>query len=231
MSHSAKGNDMHTTTNKLISNHPLRETKGRTIRWAHHYDQVVRVMTLGKDKTFRNTVAELALLKPGDTVLDVGCGTGDLTIAAKTRTGSTGKVYGIDAAPEMIDVARSKVTKLGIEIDFRVDLIERLSCPDSTFVVVLSSLMMHHLPADVKLAGLREIYRVLKPSGLLFVVDVKRPEALLHRVLMAVLLHPKIETGTQDLPTMLKMVGFTHIDEGNIRLLPMMGYVQGERGR
>ncbi len=219
---------MNAAESKSPASKPVRETKGRPIRWAHRYDRVVRLMTLGKDRAIREMTAEMARIKPGNFVLDVGCGTGDLTIAAKARAGTTGKVYGIDAAPAMIEVARSKVAGLSLEIDFRVDLIEALSFSDDTFDVVLSSLMMHHLPDDLKLKGLSEIYRVLKPGGRLLVVDVQRPTTLRSRVLMAFLLHPKIETGAQDLPTLMKAVGFTHIEAGDIQFFPMLGFVRGE---
>jgi len=219
---------MNVAESKLPASKPVPKTTGNTIRWAHHYDKVVRLMTLGKDKAIREITAEMGHIKLGDTVLEVGCGTGELTIAAKVRAGFAGKVFGIDAVPEMIEVARSKVAELGVEIDFQVDLIEALSFADDTFDVVLSSLMMHHLPDDVKLKGLSEIHRVLKPGGRLLVVDVQHPTTLLGRVLMALFLRPKIESGVDDLPTMMTRVGFTHIEAADASFLSMLGFVWGE---
>jgi demethylmenaquinone methyltransferase/2-methoxy-6-polyprenyl-1,4-benzoquinol methylase/phosphoethanolamine N-methyltransferase len=209
------------------TNKPFPQTKGNTIRWARHYDKVVGWLTLGKDRALREATAEMAQIKPGDSVLEVGCGTGALTIAANVRAGSTGKVYGIDASPEMIQVARAKAARLGKEIDFRVDLIEALSFADHTFDVVLSSLMMHHLPDDLKRKGLSEIYRVLKPGGRLLVIDVKRPTSLHGLVALAFFLHTKIEHGVQDLPLMMKATGFTDIEVRDVGMLPMLGFVQG----
>lgn len=219
---------MNAAESKLAASQSIPQTKGKTIRWAHRYDMVVRMMTLGKDKVLRERTVEIAHIKPGNVVLEVGCGTGALTIGAKAHAGSSGKVYGIDAAPEMIAVARSKAARLGIDVDFRVDLIEALSFADKTFDVVLSSLMMHHLPDDLKLKGLGEIYRVLKPGGRLLVVDVKRPTSRYGSVVLASFLHAKIETGVQDLPPMMKAVGFVHVKTEDARFLPMLGFVQGE---
>ncbi len=203
------------------------QTTGRTIRWAKRYDSVVRLMTLGKDKALRQISIERAQIKPGDHVLDVGCGTGDLTLAAKRQAGQRGKVFGIDAAPEMVEVAQSKATKAGIEVDFRLGLIEALPFPDDTFDVVLSSLMMHHLPEDVKAKGLREIYRVLKPGGHLFVVDMQRPVGLVSHILTTVMMHGHLHSGVQDLPVMMTEAGFTNIEISDF-WLKMLGTVRGE---
>jgi demethylmenaquinone methyltransferase/2-methoxy-6-polyprenyl-1,4-benzoquinol methylase/phosphoethanolamine N-methyltransferase len=121
----------------------------------------------------RRTSIDVAQIKPGERILDVGCGTGDLTLLAKERAGATGQVCGIDAAPEMIDVARSKAAHVKAEVDFRAAVIEQLPFPAESFDVVLSSLMMHHLPADLKPIALAEIRRVLKPTGRLFILDFR----------------------------------------------------------
>ena len=221
---------MNTGENKTHTHEPAPQTTGTTIRQANFYDAAVRLIALGQDKAFRRMTAEMAQIKSGDSVLEVGCGTGELTIAAKARAGSSGSVYGIDASPEMIEVARSKVAKAAINIEFRVDLIESLSFVDDSFDVVLSSLMMHHLPDDVKRKGLAEVYRVLKPGGHLFIVDIKRPTTLLSWALMALLRHGNVYTGVQGLPTMMTEAGFTDIQAGDARFI-LIGYVRGEASK
>src|SRR5215510_5101343 len=84
------------------------QTQGRLIRWAPYYDLSVNLISLGQARRLRKLTVDLALIKPGDSVLDVGCGTGDVAIPSKIRAGKEGKVYGIDPAPEMIAVARNK---------------------------------------------------------------------------------------------------------------------------
>src|SRR6185436_20012274 len=117
------------------------QTEGSLIRWAPYYDLVTNLMTLGQARRLRKMTVDQALVKPGDSVLDVGCGTGEVTLPAKTRA-KDGKVYGIDPAPEMIAVAQKKAVHKKLEIDFRVGVIESLPFPDAMIDVVTSSLMM-----------------------------------------------------------------------------------------
>ncbi len=145
-------------------------TAGHVLHWARWYDLFGRVISFGRDKAIREKLIELAAPAPGEKVLDVGCGTGTLALALKSSVG-TGGVHGIDASPEMIGVAREKAAKAGADIDFQVALIEAIPFPDATFDLVTSSLMLHHLPDDLKRTGLDEIRRVLKPGGRFVAVD------------------------------------------------------------
>ncbi len=159
------------TSSQTIERAP--ETTGSTIRsWARFYDAVSWLMTFGKAPAMRKETGALAQPAAGEKVLDVGCGTGTLTIALRAKVGPGGEIVGIDAAPEMIAVPRDKATKQGADIDFRVGLIEEIPFPDDSFDLVLSSFMLHHLPDDVKGKGLAEIRRVLKPGGRFLVVDL-----------------------------------------------------------
>ena len=155
--------------------HPetMPQTTGLVLNWGRRYDWVVQIMALGQAGRLRRKTVEFAQIAPGERILDVGCGTGDLTLRAAERAGSTGQVCGIDPGPEMIETARRKAARAQAAVDFRVGVIEQLPYPDASFDVVLSSLMMHHLPADLKPIGLAEIRRVLKPTGRLIIVDMK----------------------------------------------------------
>jgi demethylmenaquinone methyltransferase/2-methoxy-6-polyprenyl-1,4-benzoquinol methylase/phosphoethanolamine N-methyltransferase len=159
--------------------------------------------------------ADMAGIKPGDRVLDVGCGPGNLTLAAKSRTGAGGEVHGIDAAPEMIEVARGKAAKSGADVDFRVGLIEEIPFEDGYFDIVLSSLMIHHLPDDLKQKGFAEIRRVLKPGGRLFVVDYKPPTNPLMKHIMAhILSHRMMKVDVDGYVPMMEQAGFSNIEKG-----------------
>ncbi len=160
-----------------LHNHPRIQhaphTTGATIHWASQYDFLTGLFGMGVNRPNSKMVIELAKVKPGDKVLDVGCGTGNLTLTAQSYAGPGGKVYGIDAAPEMIEVAREKASRSGPEVVFEVGLIEQLAFPEAIFDVVISRLAIHHLPDDLKLRGFAEILRVLKPGGHLLIADFR----------------------------------------------------------
>jgi ubiquinone/menaquinone biosynthesis C-methylase UbiE len=186
-------------------------TEGRLIRWGSSYDLLVNVLTLGQARRLRRMTVDLAELATGDSVLDVGCGTGAVTLPAKQRVGDTGEAAGIDPSPEMIEVARRKARRAGLEIDFRVGVIESLPYPDETFDAVTSSLMMHHLPEPLQVEGLAEIMRVLKPGGRLLIADMRRPgTSLLERISSHLSLHRGHghRVGIETLIPLLERAGF-----------------------
>jgi ubiquinone/menaquinone biosynthesis C-methylase UbiE len=148
------------------------ETSGFVIHWASRYELLTKLVFLGREQAFREATLDLVPIEPGQSVLDVGCGPGSLTLAAKRRVGR-GTVCGIDPAPEMIALARAKSARAGEAVDFRVGVIEDLPFEDGSFDVALSSLMLHHLPLEPRRRGLAEVRRVLKPGGTCLVVDLE----------------------------------------------------------
>jgi ubiquinone/menaquinone biosynthesis C-methylase UbiE len=201
---------------------PAPETSGRTIPWASFYDPIVWLLSLGKARAFRKAMIERAQIKPGDRVLDVGCGTGDLAMAAKALAGPAGEVHGIDASPKMIAVARGKAAKAGTGVAFQVGLIEDISFPDDHFDVVLNTLMMHHLPDDLKRTGLAEISRVTKPGGRILIVDMESTSSgSLSQRLSDVMIqlhggHMAAQDNVKKLIPLVQAAGFTGLDTGKI---------------
>jgi ubiquinone/menaquinone biosynthesis C-methylase UbiE len=146
-------------------------TSGLVLHKAAFYDLTLWLLSLGRESAFREKVLRLARLSSGEQVLDVGCGTGTLAIAAKRQVGSTGTVYGVDASPEMLARANKKASKAGVEIVLKNALVEALPFPDAQFDVVLSTVMLHHLPGKLRRQCAAEIRRVLKPGGRVLAVD------------------------------------------------------------
>jgi len=135
------------------------------------YDFAVWLMTAGRERAFREKILLLARLREGEAVLDVGCGTGSLAIAAKRQVGADGKVSGIDASPEMLARARRKANKADVEIAFDNATAQSLPFSDAQFDAVLTTVMLHHLPRPARELCAREMKRVLKPGGRVLAVD------------------------------------------------------------
>ena len=187
------------------------QTAGRVIHWARWYDLFGRVISLGRDRAVREKLVELAAPAPGENVLDVGCGTGTLAITLKSKVGM-GEVHGIDASPEMIEVAKEKAAKDGSDIDFKVALIEAIPFPDCSFDLVTSSLMLHHLPDDLKRTGFAEIRRVLKPDGRFFAVDFAAHSHSPLGHLLGIFGHSGGENMVDKLAPMLKDASFSDVE-------------------
>jgi len=201
------------------------QTEGTLIRWAPYYDLAVNLTTLGHARLLRKLTVDNALIRPGDSVLDVGCGTGEVTLLAKTSA-REGKAYGIDPAPEMIAVARRKAARKRLDVDFRVGVIEALPFPDSSIDVVTSSLMMHHLPEELKVRGLAEIYRVLKPGGGLLIADFMRPTgSFINHLFIAFTRHQGLKSGIEDLRRLLKDAGLSKVTQLEEKVL-IIGFVR-----
>jgi demethylmenaquinone methyltransferase/2-methoxy-6-polyprenyl-1,4-benzoquinol methylase/phosphoethanolamine N-methyltransferase len=183
----------------------------------------------GQVRKLRLRTANLAHIQPGEKVLDVGCGTGTLAIEVQQRVGATGRVAGIDPGTQQIARARSKAARRNVPIDFQFGVIEHLTFSDQAFDVVLSTLMMHHLPASLKRQGLSEIARVLKPGGRLIIADSNKKE----RQGQAARFHAG-GSSIQDLAALVKDAGFSLVETEEMQpprfsIFPGAGFVWAQK--
>ena len=116
------------------------------------------------EATTRETLSRMAL-RPNDSVLDVGCGTGEL-LARLAAAHPAARLAGLDPVPEMLEVAR---TKLAGRADLRVGWANELPWPAGSFDLVVSCNMFHYVTQPV--AAVREMERVLRPGGRIVITD------------------------------------------------------------
>ncbi|MFO0842310.1 MAG: class I SAM-dependent methyltransferase [Gemmataceae bacterium] len=133
-------------------------------------------LPFGLGRRFQRGVADRLALTGGERLLDVGCGTGTLLAEVKRRfPGVVGA--GIDPDPAILRIAGRRLARRGYEVDLQVARAEALPFPDAAFDVVVSTLVLHHLPTPAKHLALGEIFRTLRPGGRFLLVDFgARPE-------------------------------------------------------
>ena len=179
------------------------------------YDRVLHA-TL-KEEKFKQLLVAQANVQPGERVLDVGCGTGTLTILAK-RSAPEAHVVGLDGDPEALAVARDKAAREGVELELVQSLAWEAPFAPASFDRVVSSLVFHHLTTENKRRTLRKIREWLRPGGELHVADWGRPhDPLMRAAFLPVQLLDGFET-TRDsvrgvLPSLMREAGFAEVAE------------------
>lgn len=207
-----------------------RLTEGRTIRWARRYDLGVEAMYFGRGDSYRRRLLDLADVKAGDKVLDVGCGPGRLVLAACERVGRSGEAHGIDPAAEMVALATRKAAKAGLSARFVQAAAEDLPFEDGYFDAVTSSLVVHHLPGvDLKRRSFGEMRRVLAGGGRLLIVDFTVPQTGPLRPIAQMLGAHMHATTIDDYPGLMETVGLAPVDTGEAGF-KVFRYVLGRVG-
>jgi ubiquinone/menaquinone biosynthesis C-methylase UbiE len=159
------------TADQHAQQHGTGEPVGLVLHSPFRYDLRLFLHTGGREGAFRRSLVELAGIKAGDRVLDVGCGTGSLAIAAAKVVGTAGSVVGIDPSPEFIVRAAKKAGRAG-NVRFVTGAAQDLPFDDASFDVALCTLVFHQLPPDGIHAAVAEMVRILKPGGRVMIVDI-----------------------------------------------------------
>ena len=172
------------------------------------------VMLLMRESTFKRALVEQANIKNGCRLLDLGCGTATLTILIK-KTYPGAAVTGLDGDPKILEIARAKIAKAGLDISLDTGMSFELPYPDGSFDRVVSSLMFHHLTLEDKARTFKEIFRVLSPGGELHVADFGKPHNSLMYLISLVFRH--LEETKENigglLPEMFRKAGFDEVEE------------------
>jgi demethylmenaquinone methyltransferase/2-methoxy-6-polyprenyl-1,4-benzoquinol methylase len=149
---------------------PETQVQAMFDRIARVYDRMNSVMTAGMHHHWRSRAADLAHVAPGDRVLDVATGTGDLAIELRRRVGPDGAVVGVDFSETMLELARRKAA----DIDFQAGTALALDYPDDSFAAATVGFGARNF-SDLH-AGLAEMARVVRPGGRVVVLEITTPQ-------------------------------------------------------
>ena len=142
---------------------------------ASNYDRMNRLMTLGLDRSWRKrAVRELSVLHSSLSALDVACGTGDMAVSLAKR-GCT--VTGVDLSEEMLAIAKQKTASANSQFsifNFQLANAEALPFEDATFDAVTCAFGVRNFVHLEK--GLNEMLRVLKPAGMMVILELATPD-------------------------------------------------------
>lgn len=177
------------------------------------YDPVVALTT--REQAFKRRLIAQATLQPGFEVLDLACGTGTLAVWMK-QAEPAAAVSGVDGDPQILDIARAKAARAGIEVAWHQGLSTGLPFAAGSFDRVTSSLFFHHLQPAAKAVSFSEIFRVLRSGGELHVADWGAPQNVLMRLafLQIQLLDGFSNTAGNvagQLPQLMRTAGFAQV--------------------
>ena len=140
---------------------------------ADRYDLITRLLSYGRDQHWKRRLIEAAAIAPGERVLDLACGTGDLAFDAAAR-GAV--VIGLDLTPRMVQLAQVRPENTGVTANATTFIVgDMMSLPiaDASIDVITTGYGLRNVP--VLDDSIREMHRVLKPGGRLLSLDFNRP--------------------------------------------------------
>ena len=228
---------MEDTMTKNKSTHSINDEdiiiKNQMEKMVNSYDLYMKRITLGREDALRKMTVTLAQIKQGDSVLEIGCATGSLSLAAKKQAGQEGRVFGIDIIPGMIEVSKEKAAQAKMDVSFQVANIQDIPFPNEHFDEVMCSFMIFHMSEKVRNNGIKEIFRVLKPNGKLLVLDLALPPNKVSRSILKLFLGFMLKHNLEELKPIMESSGFSQIEISQAKYrvmgLPILSYVLGTK--
>jgi ubiquinone/menaquinone biosynthesis C-methylase UbiE len=201
---------------------PHHHEHGTHIHHGRRYDRFATVLFGGRRRHIFTQLAARSGARPGDRVLDIGCGTGYLTRVMARAVAPDGDVIGIDSSPEVIDHARRLTHQPNCT--YTEGTATALDATDKSVDVVVSSLMIHHLPDSTRSDAIHEMYRVIRPEGHVLVAEFRPPSTRIGQSLVS----PFVSTAMthnpiRQLEPMIHDAGFQHVRSGDLH--PWIRYV------
>jgi ubiquinone/menaquinone biosynthesis C-methylase UbiE len=179
----------------------------------------------GRRRPVFTRLAAASGARPGDRVLDVGCGSGYFTRIMADAVAPDGTAQGVDPSDEAIAQARS-LTRVA-NCTFSDGVAEALDAPDGSYDIVVSSLTIHHLPEALRPQAIGEMFRVLRPGGSILIADSRPPATRIGRQLMRRHSPAMANNPVELIETMVREAGFEQLRSGDLR--PWMHYVQARK--
>ena len=144
-------------------------------RIAGIYDLMNRLMSFGLDRRWRRFAARYLALSTGELGLDLGAGTADLSIEVIRNSGHGTHMIGMDITPEMLEVGRRKIARLGLEdrIELRIGNAEHIDLAENSVDGCCSAFTVRNL-TDIR-QGFREMLRVVRPGGRVVCLEISHP--------------------------------------------------------
>jgi ubiquinone/menaquinone biosynthesis C-methylase UbiE len=149
-------------------------TQGHVLSAPRLYDLSTEVFFLGRRRATYQALIAAVGVRTGESVVDVGCGTGYFARLIARTVGPSGRVVGIDPSESMIAYGRRK-TVASLSCEFQVGLAQSLPVPTGHFDVLTTSLVLHHVPEHLRVRALEEMWRVLRPGGRILVAEARMP--------------------------------------------------------
>ncbi|GAB3038938.1 class I SAM-dependent methyltransferase [Mycobacterium bourgelatii] len=189
-------------------------------KWTKYYDAVIALVT--REKRWRSEVVRQLSLRPGDVVVDVGCGTGSLAVLLG-RGQPEARVIGVDPDPEVLGIARKKTRAAHVDVEFVQGMGDTVADLVGTAIAdkAVSSLVLHQCPVPMKRAIIRNMFQALRPGGELVIADFGLQRDALMRLGFRLVQMADGKDDTQPnadgiLPKLIEEAGFLNVREVSV---------------